>query len=80
MAKLIMTFDVISVSRKEIKLSGDTNIFYRIYEPNKQMQMKAKKNDVVAVVIDEVEQKSNNSIIIKTNELMTLRELQEVKF
>lgn len=80
MAKLIMTFDVISVSRKEIKLSADTNIFYRIYEPNKQMQMKAKKNDVIAVVIDEVEQKSNNSIIIKTKELMTLRELQEVKF
>lgn len=72
MGKIIITFDVISVNRREIKLTGDTNKIYKICNPTKQMQTKAKKSDVIAVIVDEID--SNN--IITTKEVMTLRELQ----
>ncbi|BFU76928.1 hypothetical protein ALC152_01430 [Arcobacter sp. 15-2] len=76
-AKIVMTFDVISVSRKVIKLTGDSKKIFNINEPNKQMQKKAKKQNVIAVTIDDYKIKSNGTIDIITNEIMTLREVEE---
>jgi len=75
--RAIMTFDVISVSRKVIKLTGDSKKIFNINEPSKQMQNKAKKNNVIAVTIDDYKINSNGTIDIITNEIMTLREVKE---
>ena len=54
MSKFIMSFDVISSNRKQIKLTGDSNLIFIINNPSKEMYLKAKENNVIAVVIDEM--------------------------
>lgn len=76
MGKLIMSFDVISSNRKQIKLTGDSNLIFIINNPSKEMYLKAKENNVIAVVIDEMIHNKDKSITLKVNEVMTLQELR----
>ena len=76
MGKLIMSFDVISSNRKQIKLTGDSNLIFIINNPSKEMYLKAKKNNVIAVVIDEMIHNEDKSITLKTDEIMTFKELK----
>lgn len=76
MSKFIMSFDVISSNRKQIKLTGDSKLIFIINNPSKDMYLKAKKNNVIAVVIDEMIHNKDKSITLKADEIMTLQELR----
>lgn len=76
MSKFIMSFDVISSNRKQIKLTGDSNLIFIINNPSKEMYLKAKENNVIAVVIDEMIHNKDKSITLKADEIMTLQELR----
>ena len=76
MSKFIMSFDVISANKKEIKLTGDSNLIFIINNPSKEMYLKAKENNVIAVVIDEMIHNKDKSITLKADEIMTLQELR----
>ena len=76
MSKFIMSFDVISSNRKQIKLTGDSKLIFIINNPSKEMYLKAKENNVIAVVIDEMIHNKDKSITLKVNEVMTLQELR----
>lgn len=76
MSKFIMSFDVISSNRKQIKLTGDSNLIFIINNPSKEMYLKAKKNNVIAVVIDEMIHNKDKTINLLTKEIMTLQELR----
>lgn len=71
-----MSFDVISSNRKQIKLTGDSNLIFIINNPSKEMYLKAKENNVIAVVIDEMIHNEDKSIILKADEIMTFKELK----
>ena len=75
MSKFIMSFDVISSNRKQIKLTGDSNLIFIINNPSKEMYLKAKENNVIAVVIDEMIHNEDKTINLLTKEIMTLNEL-----
>ena len=76
MSKFIMSFDVISSNRKQIKLTGDSKLIFIINNPSKEMYLKAKENNVIAVVIDEMIHNEDKSITLKTDEIMTFKELK----
>ena len=76
MSKFIMSFDVISSNRKQIKLTGDSKLIFIINNPSKEMYLKAKKNEVVIVFIDEMIHNKDKSITLKADEIMTLQELR----
>ena len=76
MSKFIMSFDVISSNRKQIKLTGESNLIFTINNPSKEMYLKAKKNEVVIVFIDEMIHNKDKSITLKAKEVMTLQELR----
>lgn len=76
MSKFIMSFDVISSNRKQIKLTGDSKLIFIINNPSKEMYLKAKENNVIAVVIDEMIHNKDKSITLKADEIMTLQELR----
>ena len=76
MSKFIMSFDVISSNRKQIKLTGESNLIFTINNPSKEMYLKAKENNVIAVVIDEMIHNKDKSITLKADEIMTLQELR----
>ena len=69
MSKFIMSFDVISSNRKQIKLTGDSNLIFIINNPSKEMYLKAKENNVIAVVIDEMIHNKDKSITLKADEI-----------
>ena len=73
---IIMTFDVLSVSNKQIALTGTSNLIYKICNPTKEMQLKAKKNEVIAVLIDEFIHYEDKTINLLTKEIMTFKELK----
>ena len=75
MGKLIMSFNVISSNRKQIRLTGDSNLIFIINNPSKEMYLKAKENNVIAVVIDEMIHNEDKTINLLTKEIMTLNEL-----
>ena len=76
MSKFIMSFDVISSNRKQIKLTGDSKLIFIINNPSKEMYLKAKKNEVVIVFIDEMIHNKDKSITLKADEIMTFKELK----
>ena len=75
MSKFIMSFDVISSNRKQIKLTGDSNLIFIINNPSKEIYLKAKENNVIAVLIDEMIHNEDKTINLLTKEIMTLNEL-----
>ena len=75
MGKLIMSFDVISSNRKQIKLTGDSKLIFIINNPSREMYLKAKENEVIAVLIDEFIHNEDKTINLLTKEIMTLNEL-----
>ena len=80
MSKFIMSFDVISSNRKQIKLTGDSKLIFIINNPSREIYLKAGKNEVVAVFIDEMIHNKNKSITLKAKEIMTFKELKEKGF
>ena len=76
MGKLIVSFDVISSNRKQIKLTGDSKLIFIINNPSREIYLKAGKNEVVAVFIDEMIHNKDKSITLKADEIMTLQELR----
>ena len=76
MSKFIMSFDVISSNRKQIKLTGDSKLIFIINNPSKEMCLKAKENNVIAVLIDEMIHNEDKSITLKAKEVLTLQELR----
>ena len=76
MSKFIMSFDVISSNRKQIKLTGDSKLIFIINNPSREMYLKAKENNVIAVFIDEMIHNKDKTINLLTKKIMTFKELK----
>ena len=74
MNEIIMTFDVLEVNRREIKLTGDTNLIFKILNPTSEMIKTARENDVVAVVIEDIDSKN----IITSKKIVALHRMMEL--
>lgn len=75
MGKFLMTFDVVSVSRKEIVLTGESNLLFSISNPSKEWQKVAKKNNIVAVEINEVLEKQGKKFPIIAIDVISFNNL-----